>query len=147
MGRAAPSSAIACAANTTIYTGERQPLSFLEGKYIGALSGIARPESFEDKLTALGARLEISKRFTDHHRFTPDELKEFVDRCERRDLDCIVATEKDSVRFPYYYENLPVPIYFLRVEIEILTGHESWESLVQRICKPPALQWPERFFA
>jgi tetraacyldisaccharide 4'-kinase len=130
-----------------LYAGDQKPLSWLEGKYIGAISGIARPESFEEKLTALGAKLEISKRFTDHRRFTPEELKEFVERCSRRDLDCIVTTEKDSVRFPYYYESLPVPIYFLRVEIQILTGKESWESLVERICRPPAMGWPDRFFA
>jgi tetraacyldisaccharide 4'-kinase len=130
-----------------LYGGEKKPLEFLAGKYIGAISGIARPESFEDKLTALGAKLELSKRFADHHRFTPEEIHEFVERCARRDLDCIVTTEKDSVRFPYYYENLPLPIYFLRVEIEILTGKESWESLVERICRPPPMGWPARFFA
>jgi tetraacyldisaccharide 4'-kinase len=50
----------------------------------------------------------------------------------------IVTTEKDAVRFP----RLPktdVPIYFLRVEIEILSGHESWEHFVGRICKPQPL--------
>ena len=36
---------------------------------------------------------------------------------------------------------------FLRVEIEILTGHESWESLVSRICQPRTLAAPDRFFA
>jgi tetraacyldisaccharide 4'-kinase len=40
-----------------------------------------------------------------------------------------------------------VPIYFLRVEIEILSGHESWEHCVARICKPQPLLSPERFFA
>jgi tetraacyldisaccharide 4'-kinase len=130
-----------------LYAEERKPLDWLSGKYIGAISGIARPESFEEKLTAMGANLELSKRYADHHRFSEGELHEFVERCARRDLDCIVTTEKDSVRFPYAYENLPVPIYFLRVEIQILTGHESWDSLVSRICRPPAFSMPGRFFA
>lgn len=130
-----------------LYTGDCKPLEWLTGKYIGAISGIARPESFEDKLVALGVHLELTKRFADHHRFTSEELKEFVERCGRRDLDCIVTTEKDSVRFPYAYENLPVPIYFLRVEIQILTGRESWDSLVNRICRPPAFSMPGRYFA
>jgi hypothetical protein len=33
------------------------------------------------------------------------------------------------------------------VEIEILTGHESWQSLVDRICKQQPMIAPERFFA
>jgi tetraacyldisaccharide 4'-kinase len=44
-------------------------------------------------------------------------------------------------------EELKVPIYFLRVEIEILSGHESWEHCVARICKPKPMLSPERFFA
>ena len=100
-------------------------MDFLTGKYIAAISGIARPESFEEKLTALGAKLEITKRFAGHHRFTDEELREFANRCARRDLDCIVTTEKDSVRFPTRFEALHVPVYYLRVEIGILTGHES----------------------
>lgn len=126
---------------------DRRPLDFLEGKYIAAISGIARPESFEEKLTALGAQLEITRRFADHHRFTETELGEFAARCSRRDLDLIVTTEKDSVRLPHRFPELQVPIYYLRVEIDILSGHESWESLVDRICTSRAVMPPERFFA
>jgi tetraacyldisaccharide 4'-kinase len=126
---------------------DRRPLDFLQGKYIAAISGIARPESFEEKLTALGATLEIAKRFADHHRFTEKELEEFTARCSRRDLDLIVTTEKDSVRFPARNLAQDVPIYYLRVEIEILSGHESWQTLVERICHHRPIVAPERFFA
>jgi tetraacyldisaccharide 4'-kinase len=125
---------------------DRKPLEYLRGKYISAISGIARPESFEQSLVALGAHLEITKSFADHHRFTDRELQEFATRCSRRDLDFIVTTEKDSVRIPSNIQGLETPIYFLRVEIEILSGHESWESLVKRICQPGDLLVPERFF-
>ena len=126
---------------------DRRPLEFLGGKYIAAISGIARPESFEEKLTALGANLEIAKRFADHHRFTEKELEEFNARCARRDLDLIVTTEKDSVRFPTRPSGTEVPIYYLRVEIEILGGHEHWDALVERICHHRPTMTPERFFA
>jgi len=97
-------------------------------------------------LQKLGARLELSKRYTDHHRYTEAELNSFINRCVRRDLEMIVTTEKDAVRFPRLGKT-DVPIYFLRVEIEILSGHESWEHCVARICKPQPLLSPERFFA
>ena len=58
----------------------------------------------------------------------------------------IVTTEKDAVRFPRLTKP-EVPIYFLRVEIEILSGHESWEHCVARICKPQPMLSPERFFS
>jgi tetraacyldisaccharide 4'-kinase len=130
-----------------LYSGAQIPLPWLRDKYIGALSGIAQPGSFEEGLRNLGARIEIAKRFADHHRFTDRELQEFIARCVRRDLDCVITTEKDSVRFPPKGDGLDMPIYFLRVEIEILTGHESWQSLVDRICKPQPLIVPQRYFA
>jgi len=126
--------------------GDRRSLDFLEGQYIAAISGIARPESFEEKLTALGAKLEITKRFADHHRFTDEELGEFSNRCARRDLDAIITTEKDSVRFPAHFEGLKVPVYYLRVEIGILEGQASWDRLVDRICVPSAPPKLEHFY-
>lgn len=130
-----------------VRTDERLPLEHLTGKYVGAISGIAQPGSFEEKLRDLGANVEITRRFADHHRFTEKELQEFLARCARRDLDLVVTTEKDSVRFPANMHTFEVPVFYLRVEIEILTGHESWEHLVDRICKPQPLIPPERFFA
>lgn len=129
-----------------VFTGERVPLERLRDTFIGSICGIAAPESFEGGLRKLGARLELSKRYTDHHRYTEAELNSFITRCIRRDLEMIVTTEKDAVRFPRLAKS-DVPIFFLRVEIEILSGHESWEHCVARICKPQPLLSPERFFA
>src|SRR3712207_2986344 len=122
-----------------VFTGEQLPLADLQHAYIGALSGIAQPDSFENGLRQLGARIEISKRYADHHRYTEAELQSFINRCVRRDLAMIVTTEKDAVRFPRLM-NPEVPIYFLRVAIEILSGHESWEHCVARICQPQPMQ-------
>ena len=83
-----------------VLTGEQLPLERLRDTYIGSICGIAAPESFEDGLRKLGARIELSKRYTDHHRYTEAELQSFINRCVRRDLEMIVTTEKDAVRFP-----------------------------------------------
>ena len=59
-----------------------------------------------------------------------------------------ITTEKDAVRMPRLADSeMKVPIYFLRVEIQILSGQESWEHCVTRICKPQPVLPPERFFA
>jgi tetraacyldisaccharide 4'-kinase len=129
-----------------VLTGERAPLERLRDTYIGSICGIAAPESFEGGLRKLGARIELAKRFIDHHRYTEAELQSFINRCVRRDVDMIVTTEKDAVRFPLLAK-AEVPIYFLRVEIEILSGHESWEHCVARICQPQPMLSPERFFS
>jgi tetraacyldisaccharide 4'-kinase len=129
-----------------VYTGERLPLARLTNTYIGSICGIAAPESFEEGLRKLGARIELTKRFADHHRYSEGELQSFINRCIRRDVDMIVTTEKDAVRFPPLTKP-EVPIHFLRVEILILSGHETWEHCVARICQPQPMLSPERFFS
>src|SRR5438128_6426764 len=131
-----------------VFTGERLPLERLCGAFIGSICGIAAPESFEGALRKLGAQVDLAKRYIDHHYYAEAELTTFINRCIRRDLAMIVTTEKDAVRMPHLPETeLKVPICFLRVEIEILSGHESWEHCVARICKPQPMLSPERFFA
>jgi len=131
-----------------IYTGERLMLDRLRGAFVGSICAIAVPESFEGGLKKLGANVNLAMRYIDHHYFTEAEIRGFMNRCIRRDLSIIVTTEKDAVRMPRLPETeLKVPIYFMRVEIEILSGHESWEHCVARICKPQPILSPERFFA
>jgi tetraacyldisaccharide 4'-kinase len=124
-----------------VYKDEKLPLDYLKDLYIGSLCGIAAPRSFEGGLRQLGANLELSRSFADHHRYGVAEVTAFLQRCIRRDVSAVITTEKDAVRLPVI-DPLPLPIYYLRVEIEILSGHETWERCIQRICEPPIV--PER---
>ena len=122
-----------------LFTGERVSLDFLAKKYVAAISGIAVPESFEKILRKLGARVEFHRVFSDHHSFNQKDIDRFMHRCVERDIELIITTEKDAVRFMKPTE-LDVPVYFLRIEVDILEGQEVWENLVERICceKPAA---------
>src|SRR6202040_4025135 len=60
-----------------VYKDERLPLDYLKELYVGSLCGIAAPESFEEGLKALGANIELSRHFADHHRYTEKELSQF----------------------------------------------------------------------
>lgn len=118
-----------------VFTGAILPLEFLDGKFVAAISGIAVPQSFEDKLTDFGANVLFHRTFADHHTFTQKDIDSFMRRCVRRDAEIIVTTEKDAVRFPKPAE-MDVEVYFLRIEVEILSGQEVWDSLVERVCMP-----------
>ncbi|MGB0774270.1 MAG: tetraacyldisaccharide 4'-kinase [Akkermansiaceae bacterium] len=125
-----------------LFTGEQVPLDFISKKYVAAISGIAVPESFEKILRKLGARVEFHRVFSDHHSFNQKEIDRFMQRCMERDIELIITTEKDAVRFMKPTE-LDVPVYFLRIEVEILSGHDVWEKLISRILMEKPTASPE----
>lgn len=122
-----------------LVTGERRELSYLKGRRVGAFSGIAVPESFEGFLRRYGANLIYTRRFLDHHRFSEDELDKICAQVVDAKLDFLVTTEKDAVRIEEG-RRFPLPIYYLRLEIEILSGAGDFDEAVGRICFPETVR-------
>jgi tetraacyldisaccharide 4'-kinase len=113
----------------------REPLAWLKGRRVLAFSGIATPESFEKFLRDLGALLVGRERYLDHYRYTPEDLDELYDAAERERAECLVTTEKDAVRISDAAGS-PLPVYYLRLEIEIIRGAADFDEAVGRICFP-----------
>jgi tetraacyldisaccharide 4'-kinase len=116
-----------------IFTRERQTLELLRGKKVASLSGIAQPDSFEHSLVAQGAELVYAKRFADHHRFTQQEVLNAINRGKKRQAEVIITTQKDAVRFPKI-DRRDLPIFFMRVEIKIVSGANDFQDCVRKIC-------------
>lgn len=116
-----------------VYSGERQDLSLLKLRNVALVSGIASPEGFEQEIVRLGGVLVYMKRYADHHRYTQQEIIDLINKAKKQQAVLIVTTEKDAVRFPKI-ERQDVPIYFLRVEIELLSGQEDFYACISRIC-------------
>ncbi len=115
---------------------EKRELVDLKGQKVAAFCGIATPESFEQFLNDLGAEITFSRWFIDHHWFSPEELKKITDSSVASGAQWIITTEKDAVRIS---PDVPssLPLYYLRVEIEILSGVKDFEEAVSRICFQP----------
>ena len=116
-----------------VFTGERKSLDFLKDLDVAVLSGIAMPKGFVDSLAELGAKVLYHKRYTDHHRYSQQEILDVINKGLNRNAKAIITTEKDAVRFPMI-ERRDLPIYFLRVEIEMLSGTEDFNACISRIC-------------
>lgn len=116
-----------------VFTGQRSGLELLKGRKVASLSGIAQPESFEKSLVKLGAELVYAKRFADHHRFSQQEILNAINRSKKRQAEAIITTQKDAVRFPKL-DRRDLPIYFMRVEIKILSGANDFQDCVRKIC-------------
>ncbi|HVU07003.1 MAG TPA: tetraacyldisaccharide 4'-kinase [Verrucomicrobiae bacterium] len=116
-----------------VFSGEQKTLDLIRGKKVASLSGIAQPESFEQSLAKLGGELVYSKRFADHHRFTQQEVLNVINRGKKRQAEVIITTQKDAVRFPKI-DRRDLPILFMRVEIQIVSGANDFQDCVRKIC-------------
>jgi tetraacyldisaccharide 4'-kinase len=116
-----------------VFTGQQFDLTFLKGRKVASLSGIAQPESFERSLVDLGAELVYTRKFADHHRFTQQEVLNVINRSKKKQADAIITTQKDAVRFPKI-DRRDLSIYFMRVEIKILRGADDFQDCVRKIC-------------
>jgi tetraacyldisaccharide 4'-kinase len=117
-----------------ISTHEIKPLEYLKELRIAAISGIARPESFEEGLRKLGAEVIYTRRYADHHRFSEGELTKMFERSKTRGARAVITTEKDTVRLPRLSKR-PLPVFFLRVEIEIIRGHDAFARMADKMCR------------
>ena len=116
-----------------VWSREEFPLSWLQGKTTCTLSGIASPKGFENSLRRLGARVVWCERYADHPRSDSSEILYALNRTADMGADALVTTEKDAVRFPRL-ETAPVRCLYLRIAIEILSGAESFDQIINRIC-------------
>ncbi len=114
---------------------ERQSLDFLKDKRVVAFCGIATPESFEKFLRDLGAKIVGRERYLDHYRYGEEDFEELEAMAQKEDADCIITTEKDAVRINESRE-WKRPLYYLRLEIDILRGASDFDEAVGRLCFP-----------
>lgn len=109
-----------------IKTQRKLAASFIEGRRLVSLSGIAHPQLFENQLSFLGGRVEQEWRYPDHHPYSIEELRAIEQIREGRAL---VTTLKDSTRFPQGWEEiLSGEVYALAISLKITQGEEIWEK-------------------
>ena len=77
-------------------SGATLPPSFLKDRRVVLFSGIARPASFEDLVSSLGARVDLAFRFIDHHAYVEEDVVRMFR--ESGAGASFVTTEKDWVK-------------------------------------------------
>ena len=116
-----------------LFNAEEKPLSLLQGAKVAVISGIAVPEGFESEVEQRGATILLRRRYADHHRYSQQEIMDLINEAAEAGAEMIVTTEKDAVRFPRMPRR-DIPVYYLRVDIEILSGEENFQECIRRIC-------------
>lgn len=100
-------------------------LGWLAKKKVMLISSIGDPQYFEDTVKGLGAEVVEHIIFGDHHNYTEKDAAFITKRCNERSFDCIVTTEKDTVKLNRLHLSFAhYQVYTLMVEIEIVRGKE-----------------------
>ncbi len=92
-----------------------------------AFAGLARPEKFFETLAALGANLEETIPFPDHHPFQFDELN-FLQQLAQERAATLITTEKDAVRLS--------PEWRARVSVLPVTAKFADEAALDALLAP-----------
>jgi len=101
----------------------------LAAKRVFAFSGIARNESFQQSIPALGGRLAGAKGFLDHHRYPAPERAALERAARRAGADLMATTEKDFARLGGQ-NPFGMPLAVSGVEISMVSGQEGLDSLL-----------------
>ena len=115
------------------HRGSKLELSALKGTAVASISAIACPASFEGFLEDQGANIVARKHYADHHAYSEQEIIDFINEAKKAGAKYILTTEKDAVRIPKI-DRTDIPVLFLRIQIDILSGQESFDQCIRRIC-------------
>ncbi|MCB1106666.1 MAG: tetraacyldisaccharide 4'-kinase [Chlamydiia bacterium] len=104
----------------------------LRGRRIGAFCGLGKPESFFKTVGEMGGVVAEKWILPDHIGPTAESLNLFVQKCMERGCDIIVCSEKDWVKLSID-QDIPIPIGFLKAEMEVVTGKERYRALLDSV--------------
>ncbi|MEN6449649.1 MAG: tetraacyldisaccharide 4'-kinase [Thermoguttaceae bacterium] len=114
-------------------SGQETPLATIQGQPVAGFCGIGNPAGFRRTLEACGCRLVGFREYPDHHRYTPQDLDQLSEWSRGLGVAALVCTGKDLVKVPR--DRLGnVPLWALRIEMELLAGADALESRLGQIC-------------
>lgn len=113
---------------------EQRSINYLHELYVGVFCGIASPRGFEDLINRMSGEIRFKQRYLDHHRYSSTELDKMFQQAKNLGADVMITTEKDAVRIPLHYKPI-LPLYYVRMEIEIVEGFEDFEEAVGDLCR------------
>ena len=99
---------------------ERPPLDS-----IAAFCGLANPDTFFETLKLSGASVVLEKTFSDHHRYTREELVALTREAILQGARTLVTTQKDFINLPEDAAQCVSPLKLTHVEVRLRVRDES----------------------
>lgn len=101
-------------------------------KRVFLAAGIASPKAFERVMSEQGFEIVGQKWGKDHARFTPQDVRGWMQRRKALGADAVVVTEKDAVKLAEF-KKLPKNLFYCPIRLEFLSSKD--EELAKRVIK------------
>lgn len=115
---------------------ERIGLDELAGKKLYAFCGIGNPDAFFQTLEELSLNIVGARVYNDHHRYTDTDIAAICQDGRYKQADMIITTQKDWIKTALLcIDKFDIPIAFLSVELEFVSGREEIINLIESAMK------------
>jgi tetraacyldisaccharide 4'-kinase len=104
----------------------------VKNQRVGVFCGIGSPERFLETIRALDAHIVDTLFLLDHCAPGLEQLRRFIDGCQKKGATRILCTEKDAVKLSASFEGA-LPILPVKVQLEISCGQQHWDACLARI--------------
>jgi tetraacyldisaccharide 4'-kinase len=98
---------------------------------VGMFCAIARPEYFRQTIEQEGFQIVAEYILPDHASIYEKSLEQFSRLSSQKGAQGLICTEKDRVKLRNQL-NVSLPIFWVQLELHIVTGHEEWKNFLQR---------------
>ncbi|MGH9800562.1 MAG: tetraacyldisaccharide 4'-kinase, partial [Blastocatellia bacterium] len=101
------------------------------GKKVAAVSGIAKPDRFNDDLRKAGIRIVLRRDFPDHHHYSAAEFSATAEAAQSANAEAIIVTEKDAANLSReFIRQSSLPVYSAQIEFRCNKAIELKEKLL-----------------
>jgi tetraacyldisaccharide 4'-kinase len=108
----------------TIPTAPKNPIVFC---------GIARPHRFIEQLRAAAIQPTAEKFYRDHHKYTPDDIRDLLELRNQKQAGGFITTEKDAINLGQYLGKIAPVI--ARVEMELVDAPDVIDTILRVIAE------------
>ncbi|MGB9691730.1 MAG: tetraacyldisaccharide 4'-kinase [Candidatus Sumerlaeaceae bacterium] len=112
-------------------TGEIVPPTQLAGTRVLGFAGIAAPQRFFDTLRKLGLDV-VEQAFEDHACYTRQQLAGLIEQARCLGCAALITTAKDAVKIPPEMMSGQLPLYVLRLSVDIEPKDELLKAILAR---------------
>ncbi|MBI5190010.1 MAG: tetraacyldisaccharide 4'-kinase [Nitrospirae bacterium] len=116
----------------SLLDGKELGLSWLSGKRVIAVSGIANPASFALILNGLNAKIAGNIDFSDHHAYRADDIETIDALVESAGAEVAVTTEKDAVKLSGLMPGR-ARVLVLGIELVITVRSEIFDDALEEL--------------